>query len=110
VKLLVDENISYRILKYIDEKFVGSQHVSTMKKGRVSDLQIWKYAKEHDFIIATYDQNFYEWQLLRDFPPYIVWLRFGNAPTKKIAKNLNAHKNKIMNMLSSENVGILEIH
>jgi predicted nuclease of predicted toxin-antitoxin system len=110
MKLLVDENISYRVLKLIYKHFPGSIHVSAIKKGRITDLEIWKYAKKHGYVIVTYDEDFYEWQQLRDYPPYVVWLRFGNAPTKRIANKLLLNRNKILNMVSSEKSGILEIH
>lgn len=73
-------------------------------------LKTWKFAEKHNFIIVTYDQDFYEWQQLKGFPPYLVWLRFGNAPTRKIARELNKNKRKIFNLLSSEDTGLLEIH
>ena len=88
MRLLIDENISHRILKVIDKHFTGSVHVPSIKKGRVTDLEIWSYAKEHDFVIVTYDQDFYEWQQLRESPPHVVWLRFGNAPARFIADML----------------------
>lgn len=110
MKLLLDENISYRILKYIDTHFPGSDHVTTIKKGRIKDREIWEYATRHDFVIVTYDEDFYEWQQLLDYPPFIIWLRFGNASTKYIADKLNRHKNDIMKMLSDESKGVLEIY
>lgn len=110
MKLLIDENISYRILKHIDVHFPDSAHVTSIKEGRVTDLMIWNYAKEHNFVIVTYDEDFYEWQQLRDSPPYIVWLRFGNAPTRFIADKLVRHKNNILNIVSDEVNDILEIY
>jgi len=110
MKLLFDENISYRILKYIDSHFPGSAHVTTIKKGKITDREIWDYAKQHNYVIVTYDEDFYEWQQLRDFPPYITWLRFGNATTRYIAGKLIRHKNDISKMVSDETKGVLEIY
>jgi len=53
---------------------------------------------------------FYEWQQLRDFPPFIAWLRFGNATTRYIAEKLIRHKNDILKMVSDESKGVLEIY
>ena len=112
MKLLVDENISHRIIKIIDTHFPGSAHVTSIKEGRITDLDIWNYAKKHDFVIVTYDEDFYEWQQLKNSPPYIVWLRFGNAPTRFIAEKLIRHKNNILRMVSNKkkNILVLEIH
>lgn len=110
MKLLLDENISYRCLKYIDTYFPGSAHVTNIKKGRITDKEIWDYAKLHHYVIVTYDEDFFGWQQLRDFPPFIIWLRFGNASTRYIADKLNRHKNDILNMISDESKGILEVY
>lgn len=69
MKLLVDENISYRILRLIGKSFPDSIHVTAIKEGKVTDTEIWNYAKENNFIIVTYDEDFYEWQQLKGFPP-----------------------------------------
>ena len=110
MKLLLDENISFRILKYIDFHFPGSAHVTNIKKAKLTDREIWDYAKLHNYVIVTYDEDFYEWQQLRDFPPFIIWLRFGNATTRYIADKLNRHKNDILKMVSDESKGVLEIY
>ena len=90
--------------------FPGSIHAASIKNGRVTDLEIWSYAKKHDFVIVTYDEDFYEWQQLRESPPHIVWLRFGNAPTHYISDKLIRNKKYIMQMVSDEMNGILEIY
>ncbi len=93
----------------INDNFPSSKHVTAIKK-RVADLEICNYAKENGFIIVTYDEDFHEWQQLRGFPPKIVWLRIGNVPTKRIAQVLNSNKDKIKEMISRKNIGMLEIH
>jgi predicted nuclease of predicted toxin-antitoxin system len=110
MKLLIDENISFRILKFIDSHFPGSAHVSSINIGKITDLEIWSYAKQHDFVIVTYDEDFYEWQQLKESPPHIIWLRFGNAPTRFIAEKLIRNKNNILQMISDKMNGILEIY
>lgn len=109
MKLLIDENISHRLIPTIEEHFPDSDHVKYIGTSPVSDQFIWKYAKEHGYVIVTYDEDFYEWQQLRGYPPYVVWLRFGNAPTKYIAQKLTSHKNKILKLANDEEIGILEI-
>lgn len=110
MKLLVDENISYRVIDSIISYFPNSVHVSNIIKGKITDLEIWDYAKINDYVIVTYDQDFYEWQQLKGFPPYVVWLRFGNAPTNYIAKKLTLHKQQIIELATEKQIGILEIH
>ncbi len=74
MKLLLDENISYRILNSLASVFPGSIHVS--KEGSVkSDVEVFQYAKRNDFTILTFDEDFYDLQLIKGFPPKIIWLR-----------------------------------
>ncbi|MFC2126677.1 DUF5615 family PIN-like protein [Bacteroidota bacterium] len=110
MKLLFDENISYRIISIINNHFPESIHVSSIRKKRFSDLDIWIFAKENDYTIVTYDADFYEWQQLRGYPPKIIWLRFGNAKTEIIADELIKNINQIQDFVSDKDIGLLEIY
>jgi predicted nuclease of predicted toxin-antitoxin system len=110
MKLLIDENISYRIIKLIDTHFPNSIHVSSVRKDRFSDLDIWLFANENDYIIVSYDEDFYEWQLLRGYPPKIIWLRFGNSKTEIIANKLIDNISQIQKFSTNMDIGIIEIH
>jgi predicted nuclease of predicted toxin-antitoxin system len=110
MKLLFDENISYRIISIINNHFPESAHVSFIRKERFSDLDIWLYAKENDYTIVTYDADFYEWQQLRGYPPKIIWLRFGNAKTEIIAEELIKNTNQIQEFVSDKDIGLLELY
>ena len=110
MKLLIDENISHRIVKLINQQFPDTLHVSSIRKKRFSDLDIWSYAKDNDFTIVTFDADFYEWQLIRGFPPKVIWLRLGNTKTEIIASELLESLDLIRNFIPDKEIGILEIH
>lgn len=110
MKLLFDENISYRILKLILKYYPESTHVSKLKNARLTDLEIWQYAKDQQYCIVTYDEDFYEWQNLMGMPPKIIWLRFGNAKTEIIAEKLIKNVDQIQEFLNDEHLGLIEIH
>jgi len=110
MKLLFDENISYRIIQLLLRYFPDSIHVSNLKNARLTDLEIWQYARDQQYCIVTYDEDFYEWQNLKGMPPKIIWLRFGNAKTKIIAEKLIKNVEQIQDFLSDENLGLIEIH
>ncbi len=82
---------------------------ATMPK-RFSDLDIWSYAKDNDFTIVTFDADFYEWQLIRGYPPKVIWLRLGNTKTEIIASELIESLDQIRNFISDRETGLLEIH
>ena len=89
MKFLFDENISHRILKKLDKQFENSIHCKRINPYPLKDSDIWKYAKANDFTIVTFDEDLYEWKLLKGFPPKIIWHRTGNISTEKIAELLN---------------------
>jgi predicted nuclease of predicted toxin-antitoxin system len=109
MKLLIDENISHRMLSIIEEYFPGSVHVKNISEAPVSGRFIWEHAKEYGYIIVTYDEDSYEWQQLRGFPPYVVWLRFGNASTKYITQKLLNQKDNILKLANNNEEGTLKI-
>ena len=84
LRLIADENISWRLKKVLlDWDVLPSNEI---KPGtRLTDLMIWQFAKSNDYSILTFDEDFSELQNLNGFPPKIIWLRIGNAPTHEIA-------------------------
>ncbi len=58
MKLLLDENLSRRIVSLIASHYPGSSQVTLLGLERASDTAIWAYARQHDFIIVTKDSDF----------------------------------------------------
>jgi len=109
MKLLFDENISYRILPLLKDHFEQAESIFNVKSVK-EDLEIWNYAKRNGFTIVTFDEDFYDWQLLKGFPPKIIWLRMGNTPTKFLAERLIAEKDQIKRLIDDSELGVLEIY
>ena len=110
MKLLFDANISYRIVKKLQKEFPDSIHTSkTGLNPPIPDRLIWQFAGNNDFAVVTYDEDFYELSNLYGSPPKIIWLRFGNAPTKIIVQKLLKHENDIKNLLFDAQIDLLEI-
>ncbi|HNH07457.1 MAG TPA: DUF5615 family PIN-like protein [Leptospiraceae bacterium] len=105
MKLLLDENLSYRILKKLDPDYQGSENIKNK-----TDQTIWEYAKNNGFTIVTFDEDFYDIQLLRKFPPKVIWLRCGNTNTANIVGILNERKEEIRNFIEDSEQGIFEIY
>jgi predicted nuclease of predicted toxin-antitoxin system len=86
MKLLFDQNISYRIIRIIEDIFPDSKQVINLNLENSTDSQIWDYAKLNDYCIVTFDSDFYDLSLVRGTPPKIIWLRMGNTSTKSLEK------------------------
>jgi predicted nuclease of predicted toxin-antitoxin system len=81
VKLLLDENLSPRLIASISDLYPGSAHVEECGLVNTPDDQVWNYAAENAFAIVTKDSDFSELSVLRGSPPKVIWLRIGNCTT-----------------------------
>jgi predicted nuclease of predicted toxin-antitoxin system len=107
MKLLLDENISDRIIFKITDLYPESEHVKTLGLVNTDDGIIWEYAKTNDFVIVSKDADFHQRSLLYGHPPKFVYLRIGNSPTKKIVQILRDNFDTIMQFDSTTNESIL---
>jgi predicted nuclease of predicted toxin-antitoxin system len=53
MKLLFDQNISYRIIKLLSDDFKGSSHVKKEGLVNASDSVIWEFAKINGYTIVS---------------------------------------------------------
>ena len=110
MKLLLDQNISFRVVKLLSEYFSLSTHVKQENLTNASDLEIRNYAIKNGHTIVTYDDDFIKYNLLYGPPPKIIWIRTGNLSNEALAKLLIAQKEKIETFISSElQTGVLEM-
>ena len=64
MKLLLDENLSLRIVPFIQDSYPGSTQVALVGLERVNNIDIRQYAIDNDYIITTQDADFYEMGLI----------------------------------------------
>jgi predicted nuclease of predicted toxin-antitoxin system len=111
MKLLLDANISWRLVANLKEHFGECVHVDDIPELEfpAKDTKIWQYAKDNGYIIITHDDDFIDLFSLRGFPPKIIWLRTGNCSLKFTADLLIRSKQAIMDLSISSKNGLLEI-
>ncbi len=112
MKLLFDQNISFRIVNNLKNLFPGSSQVRHLGLEDSSDIEIWNYAKTHNYAIVTFDADFFDFSIVKGVPPKIIWLRIGNTTTNNLIEILKEKSSSIQEFLSSkelEDVGCLEI-
>lgn len=88
MKLLFDQNISYRLIQLISENYPKAQQVRALGLENATDLEIFKFAKNNEYTIVTFDSDFIDLSILKGFPPKIIWIRTGNTTTKNLTKFL----------------------
>jgi predicted nuclease of predicted toxin-antitoxin system len=101
VKLLFDQNISFRIIKKIESIFSDSKQVRSLSLENASDLDIWEYSKINHFTIVTFDADFSDIANIKGNPPKIIWLRTGNTTTKNIVEILKNHHSIISEFIQN---------
>jgi predicted nuclease of predicted toxin-antitoxin system len=109
IRLIIDENISWRLKKLLsDWEVLPTNEIKTDIP--LTDRMIWQFAKANNYSILTFDEDFSELQNLYSFPPKIIWLRTGNASTTEIALFLNRLKEDIERFIDDNELGVYEIY
>jgi predicted nuclease of predicted toxin-antitoxin system len=109
MKLLLDENLSRRIVPFLQECYPGSSQVVLEGLERASDELVWQYARDNGFVIVTKDSDFHELSLMRGAPPKVLWLRVGNTGTGNVTRLLTENSERIRAMLADDQVSCIEI-
>lgn len=84
MKLLLDQNISRKLVRRLEDIFPNTKHVSEVLTETSDDGEIWSFAKEHGYVIVTKDDDFEQRSILYGHPPKLIWLRLGNCRTADI--------------------------
>jgi predicted nuclease of predicted toxin-antitoxin system len=58
MKLLFDQNLSFRLCQDVADIFPGSSHVRTLRLDEADDRAIWDYTKANGFTIVSLDADF----------------------------------------------------
>ena len=108
MKLLFDQNISFRLIKRIIDFFPGSKQVRELGLENSSDIEIFEFAKRNEFAIVTFDSDFCDLNIIKGYPPKIIWIRTGNTTIKNLERLLRK-KSDLIKLFLSEDYGCLEI-
>ncbi len=109
MKLLLDQNISRKLLSPLQADFPGSDHVAQVGLETALDAEIWEYARMHDFAIVTQDSDFADRSTLYGHPPQVVWLRLGNVSTTHMLRMLEQETLSLQTFFAEGEKGCLVI-
>jgi len=110
LKLLLDQNLSFRLLDKLETTYPGSTQVKFVNLDQADDLTVWNYARENGFAIVTKDSDFHEFSLVYGNPPKILWLKCGNKPRWYVLSLLLNNQDGINAFLENEDGCCLEIY
>jgi predicted nuclease of predicted toxin-antitoxin system len=83
VKLLFDENLSFRLVR--------------------------EHAAERGFALVSKDTDFYQRSLAYEAPPKVIWLRVGNIPTAAVVSLLRDSRTKLQDFREDPNASFLPL-
>ncbi|WHZ18489.1 MAG: hypothetical protein OJF55_000638 [Rhodanobacteraceae bacterium] len=109
MKLLLDENLSQRMLADLEAAFPGSSQVTRLGLETADDFAIWSYAREHGFTLVTKDSDFHELAALRGAPPKVIWIKCGNRPRWYVTNLLLKHQGEIIAFGDDDEADVAEI-
>ena len=110
MKLLFDQNLSFKLCQTVADAFPDSRHVRALRLSEAGDRTIWDYAKANGFVIVSQDVDFAEMATLLGPPPKVIWLRTGNQSTAVISRLLQHHAQVIVEFWSNDGMACLEIY
>lgn len=109
MKLLIDENLSRRIVPFLQTAFPGSSQLALLNLEGASDSEIWQYAKINGFVIVSRDSDFQERSLIAGHPPQVIWLKIPNRSKTVVLNILIDHRKEIEQALTEQNLACIEI-
>ena len=109
MKLLLDENLSRRLVPFLQHDYPGSSQVVLLGMESASDKEIWQKAKEDGYVILTRDADFQELSLVWGRPPKVIRLKTFNQSRAATLKVLVENKDLIAESLLDRDLASVEI-
>ena len=107
MKLLIDNNLSYKLADYLKAASIESVHIKNALSVFSLDTEIWEYANENDLAILTKDNDFDELSQLYGCPPKVIHLLCGNKSTAYIFNLIVSYKNEIVQFVNEDSENCL---
>jgi predicted nuclease of predicted toxin-antitoxin system len=109
MKLLFDQNLSFRLVAALSPAFPGSKHLKDFRLTGEQDGPVWSFAASNEFTIVTKDSDFVHLSMVRGHPPKVVHVRLGNCSTRQITERLMSEAQTIKDFIADPNEAFLVI-
>ena len=110
MKLLLDQNLSFRLLEALEPIYPGSTQVKFVNLDQTDDLAVWRFAKDNDSTIVTKDSDFHEFSLVFGSPPKVIWLKCGNRTKSYVLGLLLDNQEEVKAFIQDSASSCLEIY
>lgn len=109
MSLLLDENLSPRLLQRLASLFPGLIHVRDIGLKQASDEMIWDWAKRNSYTIVTTDGDFAALSGHRGWPPKVIHLEECDFPLRIIEELLRKNAVRISEFEKDSHAGLLAV-
>ena len=109
MKLLLDNNLSHKLVSRLSDLFPCSTHVMTEGMDEAEDFQIWEFAKKHEYVIVTKDSDYNELSIFNGHPPKVILLKIGNSKVQAIEEIIRKHVTRLKSFIEKDDLGLVEL-
>ncbi|MGI8990797.1 MAG: DUF5615 family PIN-like protein [Bryobacteraceae bacterium] len=109
MKLLLDENLSPRVVPRLDSLFPGLIHVRDVGLKQADDQGIWEWAKANVFTVVTTDGDFVALAHRFGWPPKVIHIEPCDFPLRVIEDLLRRSAVRITEFERDSNSGLLSL-
>ena len=109
MKLLLDENLSRRLVPFLQHDFPDTTQVVLLGMESAPDKDVWQRTRDDGFVIVTRDADFQELSLVWRQPPQVIRLKTPNLTRAATLKILIDNREAIADALLTQGLASIEI-
>lgn len=109
MKLLFDENLSFRLVARLADLYPGATHVRDVGLAGADDAAVWAHALAGALVIVSRDADFHARCIHSGPPPKLLWIRRGNCSTRDIETILRRHHPEVQRFAADPVASVLEM-
>jgi predicted nuclease of predicted toxin-antitoxin system len=109
MKILFDQNLSPKLVAALCDAFPNSVHVRDVNLRDADDWDIWNYAANYDFAVATKDDDFRQRSLVQGHPPKIIMIAVGNCTTARVEQLVRKYLVEIASFEADPAASLIEL-
>jgi len=103
VNFLVDNQIPEALCRFFDQRGHNSRHLLDFNLDEASDIEIWNYAANRNWVVVSKDEDFLHLANRPDDPGKLLWVRIGNCRKQTL---LQAFERNLPELVRAFNEGV----
>lgn len=109
MKLLLDENLSRRLVPALRARWPGSSQVGLLGLDSATDADLCRFAAEQEFVIVSKDDDFQRLVAARGYRPRLLQVALGNVSNDVILAALLRDADRIDEAFADVSVGVVTV-